>query len=85
MTMRADFDRALVQAAVTAGVTFAEEFTFKGYTSTADKIECDFGTERISCTYLIGADGVQSAVAKAANFAPVQKILAGSRMGNQSR
>jgi geranylgeranyl reductase family protein len=68
MTMRADFDAALVHSAQACGAEFDAPRSFEGFEqdTSALRVHTDKGSVRTS--FLIGADGVLSPVAKSAGW-----------------
>lgn len=73
MTMRADLDRSLVEAAVDAGAELIERCTVAGLVERSGGVRLETNRGEFDAALAIGADGVLSTVAKLAGWdrAPV--------------
>jgi geranylgeranyl reductase family protein len=68
MTMRADLDRALADAAVAAGADLLAPCELADLNEEADGVDLTTSRGPLRCSFLIGADGVLSTVARKAGW-----------------
>jgi geranylgeranyl reductase family protein len=68
MTMRSDFDGALISAARRAGAEFRESCTFQGFVENRRGLDVRTDRGTLRARFLIGADGATGPVARSAGW-----------------
>jgi len=70
LTMRAPFDAYLIEQAVGAGAQFFDGEPLLSFTETASEVKVKTPSREITGLYLVGADGVNSLVARTCRLLP---------------